>query len=379
MNYQDLFKITNQFYLLTKQADLINNMAKRIMFSLLPTLITQNRETVMSVTNGIVDYKALESLVPGAKELLHYGLLAIKDELGQELSYLTIDPIDNFLNQAVAIFGAEDFWQDRFGGKAWQTISKTFLDLHHLLVKIEEAKKQMKDHSYYQLLMQMVAEMNIIDGLAHNTDSLMTKIINIDSKNNISEEKKINRENKIKRLMHSKQLEDSDDVLAEVLPYLEESGDYASFNDWISKAKRKKYLFKSQEERDKFIFEIENKKNIMELINQIDFKKMKKEALDIINLSDYEEINNKYIHSQFVFKLENFIKHSSIFNKNFTKFINEQMKISKRRKNIAMLKMLLSNNIDNNLNTKKIIIEIKEVMLEYIKLIDQIELEISKI
>ena len=59
-----------KFYELLSQADIKSDMAKRIMFSILPHVADK---TQIHMTGGVVDYNALAYAVSGRKDIIKYG------------------------------------------------------------------------------------------------------------------------------------------------------------------------------------------------------------------------------------------------------------------------------------------------------------------
>lgn len=322
MNHQKLFTIANQFYQLTKEATLKQNMAKRIMFSLLGHLIPEaQRETHIAQTKGIVDYKALESLKEGAKELLHYGVECCYQELSHVNNYEIQDQIKSldknhaksFLEKAIVLFNDTKSWDKRggkalYGGPNWARIAQHFLRLHTILKQLEFIDISNNDNLeyYYSILMKMTAEMNIIDGLTHNTDSLMGKMIEMDQKENYplgdhaysdaSEHRKKDRET-IKRMMHAKEMENPDDVLAEILPIMDQNS--GNFSSWVSKARQRRKFFSPQAERDFLIAKIDAKKSFSALLkdsNLIEYKQQLLQMLQSLENGNYKSFTFSKFH-----------------------------------------------------------------------------------
>ena len=59
-----------------KEATIRSDMAKRIMYSILPSTVDPS-QVVMS--GGVVDYKALDAAVEGAADIIAFGTLSVAD------------------------------------------------------------------------------------------------------------------------------------------------------------------------------------------------------------------------------------------------------------------------------------------------------------
>src|SRR5690606_22284811 len=75
MKYSKLIRAIHIYNLLSKKSDIKGNMAKRIMYSTLPGMFPNMMD------RPDTGYTALRSLVPGAKEMVHYGAKACLNEM----------------------------------------------------------------------------------------------------------------------------------------------------------------------------------------------------------------------------------------------------------------------------------------------------------
>src|ERR1700722_19992017 len=139
MNITELLRLSNQFY---KRANLETDMAKRIMFSIIPSVMTptEKQSTPVDPQYWGVDYKALRSAANGAKDLVRYGTLACVQELGFYHS-----PSDNVafrakrmadrgetleaLKLAEKCFLDLKNWDEGYGREAWARIAQTLFQL----------------------------------------------------------------------------------------------------------------------------------------------------------------------------------------------------------------------------------------------------------
>lgn len=188
-------------------ASLESDMAKRIMFSTIPYVAPPEE---VAFTKGIVDYKALDAAVEGRKDILKYGTKSCINEcyhynpnfsskfkkgtdLVQELNNLyEQQKYVEVLTLAYNAFMEKDNWEHMFGGNAWAKIAETLLKIARLdrsLEFIQEYKK--KGHheakealdAEIKVKRDIVTYMNVFDGLAHNTASVMGNLIELEHEN----------------------------------------------------------------------------------------------------------------------------------------------------------------------------------------------------
>jgi len=214
IKYSLLIKNIKQYYKLCL-ASLESDMAKRIMFSAIPSVAPIDE---VALTKGIVDYKALDAAIEGRKDMLKYGteaclnefqyfndnkirklvgdkLIKIKEEKSNLLK--TIEKFYNEENfvQALTLmfhnFMKVDSWNQSFGGLAWGKIAETLLRIASLdktLAFVQEYKKKGYHESKeavdaeIKIKRDIITYMNVFDGLAHNTASVMENLVELEHK-----------------------------------------------------------------------------------------------------------------------------------------------------------------------------------------------------
>lgn len=161
-------------YSLYALADLRENMALRIFHALIPTLV-QDIHNAQEVEN-IQKFMAFD-LIPGAKEIFELGAKAVayefdcstNESLQKEIQQAIADgEYTKGLEMAVTGFLSE-FRMDT-GNKAWSSISKHLLHLEKLIKKVEESGSPTD-------ALRLSTYLDTIDQLAHNTGSLMEKLV----------------------------------------------------------------------------------------------------------------------------------------------------------------------------------------------------------
>jgi len=295
-------------YKLRCRAALRHDMAKRIMYSILPAVADPMQ---VKHTEGVVDYKALEYAIEGYDKIIDYGLLACNEEIKHYLpsksspdykeeirKLISTKKYEDAAKLCIKLFEDKGGWETNYGGEAWKKIAETLYDM----ILISDALKRpgSQDHKI-NLMKQMVVELNIFDGLSHNTSAVLPNLIEIEEKllgaHTTIENDEVSKTN---RLMDAKELSDYMDVYKEVEPHLQESGDIHKFKDWNTKLRTDPRYHKSNENRKIDLIKIRLKKEILGLkrINDIygfldNMKKeyaenMKKEEKDKEHISTYK-------------------------------------------------------------------------------------------
>ncbi len=300
--------LAEQFLALTKLADLKANMAKRIMFSLLSHLVPQGQEAQIHATKGMVDYKALKQMIPGAKELIEYGTAACIDEaentpddeaLEQILTLHSEDPRAS-LPILISLFNDPELWPEMYGGKPWAKICETILNIQTHLDKAEYAKSNRDYDQEIQELMTMTSYVNVLDGLAHNTGSIMDKMLRHEEDRRYPDDHKTDKAGRrrktideVNKLMDIKELQDPDDVLAELYPYLEKSDAALTLKDWMSKARQRRHEFNNRKDiREKELNKIRNKKEIIQSFHNNQISQTKDFLIQMAQWPDSKIMSN---------------------------------------------------------------------------------------
>jgi len=228
------FKKANHYFRLC-QASLRHDMAKRIMYSILPA-VSSPEQTQM--TGGIIDYKSLEYAIEGYKDIIKYGVDSCVSELKNVPPERTRTYYDAmYKKDAGDYLGAieiciDDFnnkeWDRGYGGEAWGKIAETLRDIILLGEEIEKTPPGQKKITTMQ---QMVIALNIFDGLSHNSDSILTNLV---EKENLNKKEK-ERINNLIKIMDAKELANPIHVYKEIENTLKETGDIHKFKDWVTK------------------------------------------------------------------------------------------------------------------------------------------------
>lgn len=285
MRKKTLFKMASLFELMTR-ADLQSDMAKRIMFSILPSLADPSQ---VAMTQGIVDIKALKTAVEGRHDVIKYGVKSVLNELIHYIesptkksavsvhdtveALIARNELERAMDIAVAAFQDNHGWVSRYGGRPWELIARSLRQLIRLDKQLNLIRKESPSannaEKEIQLMRDIVVELNIFDGSAHNSDSILHNLIELETADKITDprlrgQNKKENYRQIKRLMDAKELNSPIEVFKSIKDTLTDSGDINKFKDWITKIRNQPELFKTDPQRASNLFHIYIRKVILQ-------------------------------------------------------------------------------------------------------------------
>lgn len=312
-----------------KQATIETDMAKRIMLSVLPSVMTDTEK----FHSGGFDYKALKSAANGVKDLIKYGTAACVEEMQfygagirqqyeriteRSITNISEEEFKNFktiqnkfknienvienvrnlkqnkqykecLLELVDKFNDVDAWEHAYGGKAWGKIAETLLKMYEKkemldLIRQEFATNRDPKTDYLALevetLREIIVLMNVFDGLAHNNGSVMPKVVQEEFKDlphsysNLDEDDEETREidvdkeiRRVKDLMDAKEINDPFTVYKTLQKIIERPENKHLFGDWIERIKSHPEFAKA--------------KNLKEMRVELDVIKARKKIIEI--------------------------------------------------------------------------------------------------
>lgn len=268
--------IVRQASLFNKKASIETDMAKRIMLSIIPVIRSKSE---VSISGGGYDPVALRSAVRGAKDLIKYGSLACFDELlfypdkyaneeGMELSYeqeqeyrKKRDAAKQVVSHARQLadegqytellrvcdkaFWDVEGWSHAFGGKAWGKISRTLLSIANKYAELNSPEVRQDPEKEFEIMKEIVVDMNVFDGLAHNNGKVMPKVL----ERELSEHPELEGAYspgpyhtpyslRVQKMMDAKELENPIDVYKQIEHIIADSPHKMVFRDWITKLRR---------------------------------------------------------------------------------------------------------------------------------------------
>lgn len=300
MKLNSLIKFATFYHNATIRSD----MAKRIMYSIIPEL---SNKTEIYHTQGVVDYKALVAAAEGRTDIIKYGTLACLDELNhynqtntnwhtltdedllrerKEREQLKSNIIamreaaksgncEDAIDFAIDCFSDQNGWDKSFGGEAWLKIAislKKLISYDKAIKALKAAGNNNADTQakLVQILNQIVLELNVFDGLSHNTAEVMNNLIDEEYKNTHNDyddqssfAKIKQEEDATKKLMDSKELSNIHDVYKQVKKILFDSGDLNRFKDWTAKIESNPDFYKRNPRLDTELAVIRLKKNLI--------------------------------------------------------------------------------------------------------------------
>jgi len=279
----DLRKKINHYHLLCL-AGVAEDMAKRIMYSILPAVADPIQ---VKHTEGVVDYKALEYAVEGYEKIINFGLQACVDELYHygKTGRKTKEK-ENAAEKAAALLGSgrdlevanfciELFndlyaWEPSYGGKKWAKIAEA---IKEIIILDDMFKKATTPSEKIAVMKQMVVALNVFDGLSHNTASVMDNIVEKEypSIPYSQLEKKMK---EVQKLMDMKELSNHIDVYKGIEQKLQDSGDINKFREWVGKLRRDpKYHESRYKDTAEELIKIRLKKDIIHQKDEFDIYK----------------------------------------------------------------------------------------------------------
>lgn len=238
------------------------DMAKRIMFSILPSVASTAQ---VIGTGGVVDYRALSVACNGRHDIIKYGTRACMHETcyyqaddprKEEIKRLVKD--DKFaeaIQIAVDLFSVHSKWNNSYGGKAWEAIARS---VQRLIVSDAQLKNLRNGPSTTrapeteaEIMKTIVMELNIFDGLSHNTDIVMRNLVDLehadynekfpargDAEARTRQIMRNTNMSDIKNMMDSKELVNPVDVFNQIEAVLIQNGDAIIFKDWINRLRK---------------------------------------------------------------------------------------------------------------------------------------------
>ncbi len=227
-----------------------------------------------------LDIKALRSAVKGAEALIENGAKTCVGELRHypDRAYEDDEPTSD-LNYAVqqgknaiyngdwqlalsicrSAFANTRKWKTHYGGEAWKKIAQVLLDIDQAYNDVKEARAARDWDKEIDEMKKCVVLMNVFDGLAHNTGSVMPKLLMEEmgySSHDTSEyEEEHGRseraprpaisgvelseyKGRVERLMDAKELKSPLAVYKEIEPIIDSSSYRYMFKDWIHKLRQ---------------------------------------------------------------------------------------------------------------------------------------------
>ncbi len=285
--YGSLINKSN-FYFLLCEAGLREDMAKRIMYSILPSL-SSTLQT--HHTGGVVDYNALRYAVSGRHDIIKYGTRACVREMrhyggSREIvtkanDFMKAKSYYEAIKLAVECFSDIDMWNQSYGGKAWEAIARSLSKIiiyDNELKKLQElkAKDPKALDQEVQVMQMLVIELNVFDGLSHNTASIMQNLIHQElaeqlpnkAYDDVSYEDIGDKYKQIENLMDTKELSNPLDVYKKIEPILTDSGDIHKYKDWTAKL-RKDPQYRANSSTVLEFFKIRFRKNNLAYIREL--------------------------------------------------------------------------------------------------------------
>ncbi len=274
-------------YMLLSEASIRSDMAERIMYSIISGLYGKESSCEIPLSYAIA----------GRHDIIRLGLKACIKELLHSFNQKYHNNAQNEFSAknyykaaelAVKGFGAYHDWASGYGGKAWENIAKSIFNLIKLSKDLDKIKKEttelnelikiranehgkkideygneidsniiwkMLEEAYLKkinIMKDIIIEMNIFDGLSHNSDTIMSNLIReerLESNKLYSYEDDLhdNEFEKIIKLMDAKELENPIDVYREIKDSL--GGELAKYRKYDRAIKMSPSFYKYDENK----------------------------------------------------------------------------------------------------------------------------------
>jgi hypothetical protein len=308
---------------LKKEATLLSDMAVRMLVSSMDDqsfTLPVGRKAASGVIN-ILNYgvRAIKSELKYYAGIIDFELakptaiLKSKIEKFDEINATNIDQIIDLCSQSMELFLDEESWDDLYGGTKWADIAKALRDVaikykEYLLVEkdTEEEVKAIKNLLIY---------MNIFDGVAHNSGSIYSKLVDTEHSRSgrpFSESESEETLNKIMRLRNLSESEHTQDVMKEIIPNLDIQLPY---KDYIRKIKMNPEFYEDTRDRaEESILRVDRLKQIKGYVDRLakeNNKLIMRVKEEFFNLQDiYNEFNeiNQNIPQQYIVEIMQLIK-----------------------------------------------------------------------
>lgn len=323
--------IFSEYAGLKKEASIASDLAIRIMHSLIPYSVDhpdQAKSTMVLLTQ--------KHLIGVAERYMERAAKIITDEMSWSRGQNAHKRIENALKAknylAVAKIGFQEFeidqnWDTGYGGKKWSEFCKYLVNLGISINAFNSAKTE---DGKLQASNDIVINMNVLDGLTHNTGSFSEKMINNEADAEATEGFTIgeiyeNKMRKLLRMMDAKQLTHKEDVLPFIKKYMYNNPDSFLYREYFSKLLNQAKPDPKRTEAE--LDEIKDRKKLINVVvNIIDFTidRMQNDFKNnnIKHYNDYisstvDLINNRYWKS-IRNKLINIINKYNIVAQNYT-------------------------------------------------------------
>lgn len=268
--YDIILKLAKEYRNIVKKADVVSDLAIRIMHSLVPYTVDHPDEA-RSVQTHLTEKHLLDVAKRYIKNAMDIIWLELY-EMGDHISCKAIENAGYTKNYKLAIEQAIKGFEklkkskynniyeriDQWGDNKWIEYCRY---VYMLIVEVEafEQSNSYEDKEKHSGMIS--AYMNLLDGLSHNTGSFLDKmVLFIDNQKS--------RLPDLKKLMDAKQLSNKDDVIDIIKKYIHDNPDAYLYTDYL----RKFYgnLAPDKERTESELEYISSKKKIIKMFNNFE-------------------------------------------------------------------------------------------------------------
>ena len=311
----NIFKIASNFEMYVK-ATLKEDLAKRMLLGFGDYLGILDNRGIVDLPDGTsrrVDIVAMRDLIPQAKKILKNGVITCIQELNhipdqnpkkyfdirkEVEDYYKKDNINTYektLEKIIYLFD-NVYFNPRYGGINWLSAAKSLLKILNIMNKAVLARKNNLDKQEVKLLFELMTEINIFEGIVHNTGGVLNKMqsnelseLDESMKNlpwNVWPSRIENIENDLSKLMNVKELKNPKHVLQELYRQLRKNKkkERNAFTDYLDRASE----FEGNEDIHDELNQIESIKDLNAFASDLKNSKFNLNKL-IINNNNYDE------------------------------------------------------------------------------------------
>lgn len=219
-------------------ASISGDMAKRIMYS---ALLAKSNKDEYYGTDGVVNQSALDSAAAGVNDIIKFGTMACLSEMRHAKNKQSSKKVEElfksnniklFLESCIDEFNDKNNFMNysSYGGHKWATIAKSLLNLFNMNENLKSAIKTDDYNKQNKIKKMIVLELNYFDSLNHNSDSILSSLLNEESGRNNTIAYN-NQYDKVKNLLDLKDLKNTNYVFNKSFDVLKEESGTAEFSN----------------------------------------------------------------------------------------------------------------------------------------------------
>lgn len=337
-----LLRLASKFEFITKKATLKEDYIKRILMGYGDFLgVNEDHAWVTFPGNNKrkVNIVVLRSLIGHGKKILKYGVVSCLRELRHlkkvkhnkdydkykniyenlisfyEENRNNFDRLGDIIEKIIFLF-ENPYWAGPYGGNLWGNIAKVLLNIYKLIEKSKHLRDSGDFNEEAICLMELMTEINVFEGLAHNTNSIfhnMTEVENIEIDHEVSIDKREIDKREMDKIMDLKELENPDNVINEIIPIInkEKIKKQDPMSPYFERVIEKEYKNIDNTDEIKKIKKTREIRSSIEYLKELilKLKKMKNKVNDFYITRQLDDLTSAVYDFALINFKENFTKH----------------------------------------------------------------------